>query len=85
MWSSCSKTWPPCGQYLQGRWYVEKNVVFLLLFLLLHVSQQSLKNGSKLGGAQALKTNQKLQSGFSFLFVILVGLLGMLVGYLLGG
>lgn len=46
---------------------------------------QALKNGSKLGGAQALKTNQKLQSGFSFLFVILVGLLGMLVGYLLGG
>jgi hypothetical protein len=31
------------------------------------------------------KANQKLQSGFSFLFVILVALLGMLVGYLLGG
>ncbi|CAK9226817.1 unnamed protein product [Sphagnum jensenii] len=32
-----------------------------------------------------LKANQKLQSGFSFFFVILVALLSMLVGYLLGG
>ncbi|CAM6041818.1 unnamed protein product [Sphagnum compactum] len=40
--------------------------------------------GAKCGGvgsAEAMKA-QKLQTGFSFLFVILVGFLGMLVGYL---
>lgn len=48
---------------------------------------QSYKNGSsKAGGIEtSSKDIQKLQTGFSFLFVILVGLLGMLVGYLLGG
>ncbi len=43
--------------------------------------------GAKSGGirsAEAMKA-QKLQTGFSFLFVILVGFLGMLVGYLIGG
>ncbi len=43
--------------------------------------------GAKSGGvgsAEAMKA-QKLQTGFSFLFVILVGFLGMLVGYLVGG
>ncbi|CAM6018824.1 unnamed protein product [Sphagnum balticum] len=42
--------------------------------------------GAKSGGvgsAEAMKV-QKLQTGFSFLFVILVGFLGMLVGYLVG-
>ncbi|CAK9214182.1 unnamed protein product [Sphagnum jensenii] len=42
--------------------------------------------GAKSGGvgtAEAMKA-QKLQTGFSFLFVILVGFLGMLVGYLIG-
>jgi hypothetical protein len=46
------------------------------------------KTGTRAGGmgtVQALKANQKLQSGFSFFFVILVALLSMLVGYLLGG
>jgi hypothetical protein len=44
------------------------------------------KTGTRAGGTvQALKANQKLQSGFSFFFVILVALLSMLVGYLLGG
>lgn len=83
----CSKCCLQCALAVPklGHWHVEKNLVILLLFLLLHVLQLALKNGSKVGGAQALKTNQKLQSGFSFLFVILVGLLGMLVGYLLGG
>ncbi|KAG0554135.1 hypothetical protein M758_12G067600 [Ceratodon purpureus] len=42
---------------------------------------QAYKSGSGAGG---LTDVQKAQ-GFSFLFVILVGLLGMLVGYLLGG
>jgi len=46
---------------------------------------QTYKSGNaRSGGSVALK-DHKLQSGFSFLFVILVGLLGMLVGYLLGG
>jgi lactate dehydrogenase-like 2-hydroxyacid dehydrogenase len=43
--------------------------------------------GAKSGGigsAEAMKA-QKLQTGFSFLFVLLVGFLGMLVGYLVGG
>lgn len=48
--------------------------------------QQAYKSGNaKSGGGLALKDSQKSQAGFSFLFVILVGLLGMLVGYLLGG
>jgi hypothetical protein len=47
---------------------------------------QAYKSGNaKSGGGLALKDSQKSQAGFSFLFVILVGLLGMLVGYLLGG
>jgi hypothetical protein len=47
--------------------------------------QQAYKSGNaRSGGSVALK-DQKLQSGFSFIFVILVGLLGILVGYLLGG
>lgn len=46
--------------------------------------QQAYKSGnSKFGGGTLV--DQKKQPGFSFLFVILVGLLGMLVGYLLGG
>ncbi|XP_024362681.1 vesicle-associated protein 1-2 [Physcomitrium patens] len=40
---------------------------------------------SRSGGGLALKDGQKSQSGFSFLFVMLVGLLGVLIGYLLGG
>uniref|UniRef100_A0A7I4CL69 MSP domain-containing protein n=1 Tax=Physcomitrium patens TaxID=3218 RepID=A0A7I4CL69_PHYPA len=45
---------------------------------------QAYKSGnSKFGGGTLV--DQKKQPGFSFLFVILVGLLGMLVGYLLGG
>lgn len=45
---------------------------------------QSYKSVSSRSG-EAVRDVQKLQTGFSFLFVILVGLLGMLVGYLLGG
>jgi hypothetical protein len=53
----------------------------LLMQLICHV--QRTNTTGKAGGIG--KANQKLQSGFSFLFVILVALLGMLVGYLLGG
>lgn len=46
---------------------------------------QAIKTGSARSGGSVAVKDQKLSSGFSFLFVILVGLLGMLVGYLLGG
>lgn len=65
--------------------------MFVFLFKLLNPEmsfclQQTYKSGTlRSGGGEALKDVQKLQTGFSFLFVILVGLLGMLVGYLLGG
>jgi hypothetical protein len=45
---------------------------------------QAYKSGNPRAGGVALK-DQKSQAGFSFLFVIIVALLGMLVGYLLGG
>ncbi|KAH8971282.1 hypothetical protein BDL97_02G132600 [Sphagnum fallax] len=47
--------------------------------------QQELRTNTTAKAGGIGKANQKLQSGFSFLFVILVALLGMLVGYLLGG
>jgi hypothetical protein len=47
--------------------------------------QQELRTNTTAKAGDIGKANQKLQSGFSFLFVILVALLGMLVGYLLGG
>jgi hypothetical protein len=57
------------------------------LYLHWHVQANTKIAGAKSGGvgsAEAMKA-QKLQTGFSFLFVILVGFLGMLVGYLVGG
>lgn len=69
-------------------WSVKDLEVCFRHFIVGFVSclQQAYKSGNpRSGGGVAFKPDQKLQSGFSFLFVIIVGLLGMLVGYLLGG